>query len=369
MIIPAAKPTITALEANYVKNAVDSGQISLGSFNTSVEEKLESFYEGLHSLLVTNGTDAIHLALLAIGIGPGDEVIVPNLTYIAVANAVSYCGATPIFCDVVESNWCINYKNIENLVTNKTRAIIVVNSYGGTIDWDDFEPIRRRIGLPVIEDNAEGILGLFTKKQFGTFGDISTFSFYGNKLLTSGEGGAVLTRHKGLHEKMKLLRGQGMDPSKRFYFTVIGHNFRMTNLQAAMLSAQWERKNEILGKLNSHCEIYTSLLADSIEQKIIKLQELHPKIARSPWFFSILFKDSNSKNVAEFLSSNGVETRPFFIPLTQLPPYYKENSSREFPVSTKLHTEGLSLPLFYDLTAEQITYICNLLTEFFRVSK
>jgi perosamine synthetase len=361
--IPAAKPTITHLEAKYVQQAIESGQVSLGDFNTSLEKIIGEFYSGSKCLLVTNGTDALYLALLAIGIAPGDEVIVPNLTFIAVANAVKYCGATPVFCEVDIANWCIDIKKIEALVTDRTKAIIIVNSYGGTIDWNDFEPIRSRISLPIIEDNAEGILGTYRKKQLGTFGDISTLSFYGNKLITSGEGGAVITSNNSLFEKMKLIRGQGMDPLRRFFFPVIGHNFRMTNLQAALLSAQWARKDEIFSLLTSHAIYYEELLSQLIENGDILLQKLPNESIRSPWYFTILFQKIDAKIAAQYLIERGVETRPLFIPLTGMPPYFDLKSVTKFEVSHRLHNEGLSLPLFYDLTSDQIRHICHSLIE------
>ena len=251
---PVAKPSITRLERKYVSKAVRSTWIgSKGYYLDRVAEEFATVCGVEHVALVSNGTVALHLAMLALDIKHGDEVIVPDLTYVAVPNAVRYCQATPIFCQISQNDWNIDPTKIAELITERTRALVVVNSFGRIADYDAIREIlllKKRSDIKIIEDASQSHLAYVGKRKAGSFGDLSTFSFFANKILTSGEGGAVCSSDKSLIERVNFLKNQAIDSSSDnyFYFSEIGFNYRMTNIAAAILCAQIERSNEILTK-------------------------------------------------------------------------------------------------------------------------
>lgn len=359
-MIPIAKPTVTELEIETVVDAMKTSYISSGPYNEKLESLFEDFFQGRKSLLVNNGTSALHLALMAFELSRGDEVIIPNSTFIAVPNSVSYCGAKQILCDVDKDNWCIDLDKLERMIGPKTKAVIVVNSYGLSVDWDRLFAIRKKHNFYIVEDAAESLFGTYDGRQFGTFGDISTFSFYGNKLLTAGEGGCLVTENELIYEKMKMLRSQGMSTSKRFYFPMIGNNFRMNHLSAAFLWAQWHRRDEILNKLRKLESVYLENLASIIEKGFITIPSAM-KTIRSPWYFSFLVDSQfDVQDLMHFLASNGIETRPIFPPISDMPPYFDPIGPDRYPTSYQLNKLGVSLPLFYDLPVAQIHRISSL---------
>ena len=203
-------------------------------------------YKNCYKCLRRNGTVALHLALLAMGVGPGDEVLIPSLTYIASANAVRYVGAEPVFVDVDPKTWCINPNLLESNISPRSKGIIAVHLYGHPADMDAINQIAKRHGLWVVEDAAEAHLAQYKGRPTGSLAAIATFSFYGNKIFTSGEGGALTLDDPDLEERIRILRGQGVDPKRRYYFPIIGYNYRLTNVACAMLCGQLERRVNIL---------------------------------------------------------------------------------------------------------------------------
>ena len=366
--IPLAIPDIGLVEENNVLDAVKSTWISsTGKYVSQFEEQFAEYCGTTYCASVCNGTVALHLALLALDVRPGDEVLVPSLTYIATANAVRYVGAEPVFVDVDPDTWCIDPKLLENNITRKTKGIIAVDLYGHPADMDKINHIAGVHGLWVIEDAAEAHSALYKGRLTGSLAQIGTFSFYGNKVFTCGEGGALTFNGHNLDLRIRILRGQGMDPMRRYYFPVTGYNFRLTNVACAILCGQMERKNKILERRN--------LIFDSYKCKLnnisgIEFQPIAEWATPAPWLFNIVINSEKYGHTRDelmaYLQNNGVETRPFFIPLHTLPPFRDESLKRNeyLPVTDDLAAKGINLPTYTALTEENLDYICTLINNF-----
>jgi len=365
--IPVAQPTIGSLELKYATEAISSSWISSrGPYINSVERKLESIFDVKHAIFVSNGTVALHLALIALDIAQGDEVICPTLTYIAPVNAITYVGATPVFVDCNSSDWCLDAQLIEDAITSRTKAIMVVHTYGQVAQMDALLALSRRHGIPIIEDSAETIFGTYQGQMTGTMGAIGTFSFFGNKVLTSGEGGLVVTNVDELASKVRLYMNQGASQSKKYLHEVIGYNYRGTNVQAAILQAQLERRSEIM---DARWKIYRQYEERLGNIEGIQLQREFPSRCRSPWLFSLLVAQRDETNTRDalsiYLEQNGIESRPFFFPIHKLPPYrHLYIPDENFTNSLNLADEGINLPTFFDLTPNQVDLICTLIIDF-----
>ena len=304
-----------------------------------------------------SGTTALHLALVAIGIGPGDEVIVPALTYIASANAVVYCGATPVFADVEADTLNLDPADIEHRITERTKAIIPVHLYGHPADMTAIMAIAERHGLTVIEDAAEAHGARVNGRPVGSLAHMGTFSFFGNKIVTTGEGGAVTTDDDELNARLRLLRGQGMDSNKRYWFSEIGFNYRMTNVAAAIGVAQLERIEQMLGRRREIAARYTELLAPVAG---ITLPVERPDARRVAWLYTVMidgFSTEQRNELIDLLKADGIETRPVFYPLHLMPPYITEPVA-SFPIAERLGAEGISLPTHMLLSDEDVSTVC-----------
>lgn len=363
--LPVADTNLDGREREYLLDAFDSGWLSGSGFWVSRFEREFSEYCGVrHGLACANGTVAIHLALLALGVGPGDEVIVPALTYIATANAVTYCGATPVFADCAQDTWNITTESIQPLVTERTKGIIVVPLYGNPLEMDSISKFASEQGLFLVEDAAEAHGAEYKGRKSGSFGDISTFSFFGNKLITTGEGGMVLTDDNDLSEKMRLLRGQGMDPARRYWFPIVGYNYRLSNLQCAIGTAQLERLPEILASRRRLANLYTQALTD-VPGVTFQVEQAGGH--SSWWMFSIrLPNQENCKSVMSALEQEGIETRPLFWPLHMLPPY--ESSGASCPVAESVGLSGLNLPTGEHVGSNEVDFIKHVVTKTLRNS-
>ncbi len=339
--IPVSDTDLGGMERQYLLQAFDSGWISgTGPFVELFEKGFGEFCGSRHALSCANGTVALHLALLAMGVGPGDEVIVPALTYIATANAVTYCGATPVFADADPQSWNAEAEQIEPLISAKTKGIITVHLYGNPVDMDPVMTLAGKHDLFVIEDAAEAHGATYHGKKVGAIADIGSFSFYGNKLMTTGEGGMVTTNDTSLANKMQSLRGQGMDPNRRYWFPVVGHNYRLTNLQCAIGLAQLERIQTFLATRRQVAGWYHHEF-DSV--KSVRFQQSHPDSEHAWWMTSIVFEDPEQRDsVAKTLDKQGIETRPLFYPLHTQPPYIETAAS--CPNADTIGLAGLSLP-------------------------
>jgi perosamine synthetase len=358
--IPVSKPALIGREKEYVMDCLDSTWISSNGKYIELFEKRFAEYLGVrHALSCCNGTVALHLALLALGIGPGDEVIVPTLTYVATANAVKYSGAQPVLADAEPGTWNIDAEKIEALITEKTKAIIPVPLYGHPCDMDKISELAQKHGLYVVEDAAEALGAQCKGRLCGSLADISTFSFYGNKTLTTGEGGMVVTDDDELAARVRLLKGQGMDLQRRYWFPVVGYNYRMTNIEAAIGLAQLENINKFLEKRRLIAQWYNGKLKDipGITLPIEKDYAHH-----SYWMYTILIEDEFGKNrddVIEMLQENGVETRPVFYPM-HIMPVYREDSGR-LEYAEEAASRGINLPTFYDLKEDDVKFIVSLI--------
>jgi len=362
--IPVAEPVIGKRELELVTEAVKSGWVSSkGKFIKEFETKFAEYIGVEYGVAVSNGTAALHLALVTLGIGKGDEVIIPTLTFASVANAVIYTGAKPVFIDSHPDYWCINPNSIEKRVTTRTKAIIVVHLYGHPCDMDRILKIAEENNLYVIEDCAEAHGAEYKGKKVGSFGDISCFSFYGNKIITTGEGGMCLTNDSKLAEKMRFLRDHGMRPERRYWHEVIGFNYRMTNLQAALGVAQLEKINDFIKKKREIAEIYNSQLKN-IEGVILPPEM--PWAKNVYWMYSILISEENyglnRDGLMKKLAEKGVETRRFFYPLHMMPPYRKYVKNCTFHVAERLSSCGINLPSSVKLTKDDIEKIIQVIS-------
>jgi len=356
--ISVASPLIGETEKRYVADCLDSSWISsIGRYISRFEEGFATFCDVKHAIATNNGTTALHLALVALGVSPGDEVIVPTLTYIATANAVRYCGATPVLVDCEEQTLNIDVRAIESKITTRTRAIIPVHLYGHPVDMDPILELAREHNLYVVEDAAEAHGAKYKGRGVGSIGTCATFSFYGNKIVTTGEGGMVTTNDDELAAKLRLYRGQGVDPNRRYWHPVIGYNYRMTNIAAAIGCAQLERIDEALAHRRRLASWYSSGLSQ-IPRLILPAQKDYAKHVY--WMYTVLLPKCSAETrdlVREILESQGVETRPVFYPMHVLPPY--EEDWTRYPKATKYAARGMSLPTHELLSEEDVAYVCE----------
>lgn len=361
--IPVLEPELSGNEAKYVLNCIDSNWISSqGSYVTRFEKVFEDLHNETFAVAVSNGTVALHLALMSLGIGSGDEVIVPNITFAATINAVLYCGATPVICEVDPISWCIDIEEIKKLITPKTKAIIPVHLYGQVCDMASIALLAESNNIFIIEDCAESLGSRVNGRLVGTYGDASTFSFFGNKTISTGEGGMVLFKNKEHYCNAKILRDHGMTPSKRYWHDVVGYNFRLTNLQAAVGVAQMERFESIIERKRKIASIYGKLLKDI--NGINQLPYEAMGSVHSNWLYTIrLSNEVNRDAVIKKLLQYGVETRPIFYPLTEMPPYQKFRSSDNLETSLSLSMYGISLPTSVAMNVEKIEYVAKALNE------
>ena len=264
MFIPVYQPELSGNEKKYVNECLDTNWISAkGRFVKDFEKGIAEYLGVNHAVSVSNGTVALHLALMTLGIGEGDEVILPSLTYVASANAVTYTGATPVFADSLYESWQIDPADVERKITDKTKAIMVVHLYGQPCDMDAIMKIAKAHNLYVIEDCAEAFGSKYKGRCVGGFGDISAFSFYGNKTITTGEGGMVVTNDKALAERAAHIKDQGMSLEREYWHDIIGYNYRMTNICAAIGLAQLEQADDFIARKIQVADWYKTYLKDT----------------------------------------------------------------------------------------------------------
>ncbi len=353
--IPVSEPLLTGNELNYVSDCIQSGWVSsLGKYIGQFERSFAEFCGTRYGVAVSNGTTALHLALLALGIGPGDEVILPSLTFIATANAVHYTGATPVFADSEMETWNLDASDVAGRITARTRAIIPVHIYGHPVNMQPILELAERHGLYVIEDAAEAHGARYQGKRVGGLGDVGVFSFYGNKIITTGEGGILTTDDRALAEKACYLRDHAMSTEKRYWHTEVGYNYRITNLQAALGVAQMERIEEFIERKRWVASTYNRLL-----QGVPGLV-LPPEASwafSTYWMYSILVTEQFRMNRDELMAElrlQNIDSRPFFHPIHRQPPY---KSSLLLPNAECLASQGINLPSAVTLTEEDLQRI------------
>lgn len=345
---PVAVPAFNGNEFKYLTDAFMSTWISSsGEYINRFENSFSKYSDCQYGVSVSNGTSALHLSLIALGIGKGDEVIIPDLTFAATINTVLHANATPVIVDIEEDSWCINPTEIEKAITPKTKAIIPVHIYGQVCDMEAIMDIAKRHNLKVIEDCAEAHGAMYDNKKVGSFGDIGCFSFFGNKVITTGEGGMCTTNNTDLDEKMRILRDHGMSKTKRYWHDVIGYNYRMTNIQAAIGLAQLERIDDIHKNRQFYEEIYKRILKKTPGIQFQKNNlENRKKIT---WLTSILVNQSiNRDSYIQKLKDNGIDARPFFYPLSDME-IYKSYCKTFTKITHKISGRGLNLPTYENL--------------------
>lgn len=352
--IPVARPAVWGKEAEYLRQCVEGGQFSGGAFVARFEQAFADWLGVRHAIAVSSGTAALHLALLGLGIGPGDEVIVPDLTFVATANAVTYCGAWAIPVDVNSFTWTLRPDAVEKAITRRTKAILPVHLYGQPVDMDTLGDIVSRHGLYVVEDAAEALGSRWNGDPVGSLGHVGCFSFFGNKMITTGEGGMVVTNQDAVAERVRLLRGQGQDPLRRYWHEVVGYNYRMSEMQGAVGLAQVEQVERHLEARRRVRDWYVRHLHLEAES----LQGTTPKAQPVFWMNAVLFSTEWERDrCALALAEQGVETRPVFTPLHMLPMY--KRSGKMFLVADMVWQNGLVLPTYAGLEEEQVAGICR----------
>ena len=359
--IPVAVPSLGKKEKKFVLDCLDTNWISSqGKYVQTFEKNFKKRFKTNYALAVSSGTAALQLGILSLGIKKGDEVIVPNLTFAASINTIIHSGATPIIVDINSENWTIDIDQVKKNITKKTKAIMAVLLYGHSADMDELKRICNRNKIFLIADCAESLGATYKKKEKNTLGDIGAFSFFGNKMITTGEGGMVLFKKKSHYEKAKILRDHGMSKTKKYYHVEVGFNLRMTNIQAAIGVAQLSSFKKFLHKRKSNYKKFYSKLK-SLHN--IKFQKIEKWAESSFWLYNILINKNSPISRDELikkLAIDGVETRPIFYTLSSMKIYKKYlKNKKSFPVSEKIANRGVSLPSFTDLSSNQINYICS----------
>lgn len=365
-MIPVCEPLLGGKESEYVSDCLKSNWISSkGKYITEFEDRFAHYCGCKYGISTTSGTTALHLALASLGLGPGDEVIVPAFTMISTVFAIVYTGARPILVDAEPETWNIDPARIEQKITDKTRAILPVHIYGHPCDMDPIMEIATKHNLYLIEDAAEAHGAQYKGRKVGSFGHVNCFSFYANKIVTTGEGGMVITSDEKIAESARSLKDLAFSKERRFLHTGIGFNYRMTNIQAAIGLAQLERIDELVERRRAHAHLYSSLL-DHIEG--IKLPPEKEWAQNVYWMYSILIEPAfgiSRDKLMSRLEEKGIETRTFFIPMHQQPVFQGMGvfKGEKYPIAEELAQKGMYLPSGSGLKAEEIEYICRAIKE------
>lgn len=363
--IPVYRPDLSGNERAYVLDCVESSWISsIGGYIGRFEAALREITGAPHAIAVCNGTVALHLALHCLDIGAGDEVIVPSFTYIASVNAIAQTGATPIFADSKASDWLLDPEKIEPLITARTRAILPVHLYGAICDMPAILKIARKHGLRVVEDCAESLGARLAGRHTGMFGDVGAFSFFGNKTLTTGEGGAVIAMDEALAERLRIVKGQGQSLTRRYWHEELGFNYRMTNIQAAIGVAQSERLAVILDRKRAIAHAYRRMLAEYP----VTFQQPMTGVQSSDWLVSILLPAGLDRDAAmATMAERGVDTRPVFYCAHHMPMYAAHKAATCAPIAEDISSRGISLPSFPTLTMAEMERVASALGEALKV--
>lgn len=354
-MIPVYTPSLSGNEAKYVADAVQSGWISsLGAYVDRFEQGIKAVTGAKHAIAVCNGSVALHLALHCLDVGPGDEVIVPTFTYIASVNAIALAGAKPVFVDVCADSWLIDPASAERAITDRTKAIMPVDLYSAVSD-PAVTALARERGLSIVQDCAEVFGTMVDGRHAGLDADVATFSFFGNKTVTTGEGGAVITNDDALAVRLRKVKGQGQSATRRYWHDEIGFNYRMTNIAAAIGVAQIERLDEILSRKRAIAAMYRDTLANSG----VTFQHVPRTVASSEWLVSALVPQGVDRDaVMQHMAAAGVDTRPVFYCAHHMPMYA---TGQSLPMAEDIASRGISLPSYPALTDEEVRTVAEAL--------
>lgn len=364
--IPVAAPVIGEREIAYVTDAIKSGWVSsIGEYVDRFEAAFADYIGVRRAIAVSNGTAALHLALHALEIKPGDEVIIPNLTFAATAHTVLQVGATPVLVDIEPDTWCIDPRAVEQAMTPRTRAIMPVHLFGHPADMDSLMTLARDNNLLVIEDAAEAHGAAVGGRRVGSIGHVAGFSFYGNKIITMGEGGMLTTNDDELALRLRFLKDHGMSKERRYFHTELAFNYRLTNLQAALGLAQLEQIETFISKKRQLFGWYQEALADVPG---VTLNVERSGYGNVFWMVCVVLGDKikiTRDEVCAKLKARGIDTRPFFVPMDEMPHMSKfrsiSASSESCPVSARLAQRGFSLPSGCGLTHQLVSHVTDVL--------
>lgn len=363
MSIIQIQPWIGNEELEQLKRVIDSTFVVENKLTSEFEDMTAKLTGAKHCIAMTNGTVAIYCGLKALNIGPGDEVIIPDLTFIATANAVIMAGATPIFCDVDQKTFCLCPIKTEKLINKKTKAIMPVHLYGQSADMTSINKLAKKYKLFVIEDAAQGVGVFFDNRHVGTFGDVGILSYYGNKTITCGEGGMILTNCDEIAKECYMLKNHGRLQKGVFVHEKIGFNFSFTEMQAAVGIAQMNKLNKIIQKKKEIYQLYQDKLSD-----IDKIIWPHIDNNCSPvhWFSSILLSKKDLVGLSKFLNEKNIQTRRFFYPLHLQPCFeYMNLKNASFKNSKDIFEKGLSLPSSVIMTLIEQKQVIKFIREYF----
>jgi len=379
--IPLSQPSITALEVACITDAAESGWVSSrGKYIDRFEESFAAYCGTRYALTTSSGTTALHLALASYNIGAGDEVIVPDITFVSSANAVAYTGAKPVFVDIDSETLCIDVAEVERAITTKTRAIVAVHLYGHPANIPALKAIAQKRNIVVIEDAAEAHGASINGVKTGALGDCAIFSFYGNKIVTCGEGGMLTTDDTALYERALYLRNQAMSPTQRYWHTEVGYNYRMTNLQAALGFAQMKRIEDFVEKKKIIFDWYQIYLGS---HPCVRLNRTAPWAKNVFWQVCLEVEGWTYAKRDDFmrsLSERGIESRPYFYPMSDMPMYKVQDNDVQnrtiqnckaqnplkrtilpplTPVAHRVSQQGINLPSYFDMTKQDVKYVCS----------
>ena len=352
--IPVYRPDLSGNEKRYVNECLDTSWISSnGVFVRRFEEAMAKTLNVRHAISLCNGTVALHLAFHCLGIGPGDEVIVPTFTYIASVNTIAQTGATPVLVECRSDDWLIDVAEVEKHITARTKAIVPVHLYGAICDMEALRALADKHGLYLVEDCAESLGSTLDGKSCGGLGNVGTFSFFGNKTVTTGEGGLVTTNDDELAERLRLVKGQGQSPTRRYWHIELGFNYRMTNICAAIGLAQLERLPDILARKKQLGDRYRDRLASLP----VTFQQPNAAVSSSEWLFSLLVPEGVDRDaVMASMAADQIETRPVFHCAHQMPMYQEATS---YPISEAISARGISLPSYPMLSEKDVDRIAR----------
>ncbi|HEV7797168.1 MAG TPA: DegT/DnrJ/EryC1/StrS family aminotransferase [Pyrinomonadaceae bacterium] len=360
-------PSISQKEIDYVTDAVTNAWYGNANMYHVRFERAFAGYLGLqHAMALPSCTAGLHLALAALGVGPGDEVIVPDVTWIASCAPVSYVGATPVFADIDEQTWCISASSFEECITPRTKAVIPVDLYGNQPDWDAIQEVARRHGIVVIEDAAEAIGSEYKGRKAGSFGRAGVFSFHGSKTLTTGEGGMLVTDDTTLFERAQFLRDHGRIPGDKMFFNhEVAYKYKMSSMQAALGLAQLERVEELLEQKRRIFSWYENELGGVAG---LRLNYGSPDARNVYWMVTAVLDpayDLRKEELMRLMDEGNIDCRPFFFPLSSIPAYREtEEASRaraRNSVAYRVTPFGINLPSGLNLTEEKVAYVCDAL--------
>jgi perosamine synthetase len=362
-IIPVCEPTLGGNELKYVTQAIETNWISsAGSFIRDFEASFAEACGVKYGIACANGTVAMHLALATLGLEPGDEVIIPTFTMIATANAVTYCGATPVLVDMEPDYWQMDINQVADKITARTKAIVPVHIYGHPTDIDPLMELAQRYGLTVVEDSAEAHGAEYKGRRCGGLGDAAGFSFYGNKIITTGEGGMVTTDNRDIARLAWNLRDHAFSTERHFWHKFVGFNYRMTNLQAAVGLAQVEQLDHFVEQRRRNAAEYTARLRGIPG---ITTPPEAPWAKNVYWMYGILVDEKeygmSRDQLRKVLADHGIETRTFFIPMHCQPVYWQAFKGQRYPVAEGLCQNGFYLPSASSLSLAEIEYITGVI--------